>query len=69
MSLEIKVVDIETSYEYRQKLEVHRNGELVEEYSDGGEPEDNSFIRDWSWVPDMIEQAYKWGLEDGKKGE
>lgn len=24
--------------------------------SDGGEPEDNSFGRDWSWVPDLLNQ-------------
>ena len=32
---------------------------------DGGEPEDNSFIRDWSWVPGALEQAYEEGFSRG----
>ena len=34
---------------------------------DGGEPEDNSFIRDWAWVPTALEQAYNEGFERGYK--
>ena len=36
---------------------------LVEEF-DCGEPEDNTFDRDWNWVSGAIEQAYKLGRED-----
>lgn len=32
---------------------------------DGGEPEDNSFVRDWSWVPTALERAFKQGYEYG----
>lgn len=45
---------------------VTHNGNIIAEHSDNGEPEDNSFGRDWSWVPDMIEKAYELGFEDGK---
>lgn len=31
---------------------------------DGGEPEDNSFIRDWSWVKGELEKAYAQGKKD-----
>lgn len=32
---------------------------------DGGEPEDQSFRRDWGWVPDALNEAYRQGLRDG----
>ena len=57
--------DEESKWEPRCILE--HNGEIIDEYWDGGEPEDNSFYRDWGWVPGAIEKAYKLGLEDGKK--
>jgi len=41
------------------------NGER--EYSDGGEPEDNLFVRDWYWVPNELRKAYKQGVIDGEK--
>lgn len=46
-------------------LAVYRNGRLYEVFLDSGEPEDNTFIRDWSWVPRMIEEAYHMGRYDG----
>jgi hypothetical protein len=33
--------------------------------SDGGEPEDNSFDRDWNWVPEALEKMYQLGKSDG----
>ena len=54
---------------YNTTMAIHRKGEIVEEHWDGGEPEDNTFGRDWSWVDAAIERAYKWGVEDGKSGE
>ena len=50
-------------------MKVIHNGKVIEEYYDGGEPEDNSFVRDWSWVPDAIEKAYKLGIEDCEKNK
>ena len=59
--------DTENKWEPRCILEIVHNGKVIDEYYDGGEPEDNSFYRDWGWVPGAIEQAYKLGLKDGKK--
>lgn len=42
------------------------DGREVARRLDGGEPEDNSFGRDWSWVPDAIERAYAEGLKHGR---
>ena len=39
----------------------------VTEYYDCGEPEDNTFGRDWNWVPTELERAYKKGLADAAK--
>lgn len=33
---------------------------------DGGEPEDNSFRRDWGWVPGELQKAYELGLAHGR---
>lgn len=38
-------------------------------YCDGGEPEDQTFYRDWSWVKDELERAYAAGLRDGATKE
>lgn len=37
------------------------------EYWDGGEPEDNSFIRDWAWVESELQTAYAQGIQDALK--
>ncbi len=42
------------------------NDKILYEKSDGGEPEDNSFGRDWSWVAAAIRKAYDLGFADGK---
>lgn len=59
----------EDGWDNRMIMEIHRMGKMTDEHYDGGEPEDNSFGRDWSWVSFAIEQAYLWGVEDGKSGE
>ena len=38
----------------------------VEEHWDGGEPEDNTFNRDWAWVSTTLEDAYAAGVNDGR---
>jgi hypothetical protein len=48
----------------RTVMIVTHKGEVIAEESDGGEPEDNSFDRDWNFVPFLIEKAYKLGRED-----
>jgi hypothetical protein len=62
---EVTLTNESGAYDYRQVLRIVRNGEVILEESDGGEPEDQSFYRDWSWVPAAIEKAYALGLEDG----
>jgi len=42
----------------RSALHISHNGQKLEEYCDGGEPEDNTFTRDWSWVPKELRRAY-----------
>lgn len=37
------------------------------DYQDGGEPEDNYFFRDWSWVFDELDSAYQQGVKDGQQ--
>lgn len=49
----------------RNKLTVRTN-DWIEEYFDYGEPEDNSFFRDYSWVQPALEAAYQEGLKDGQ---
>ena len=42
-------------------------GDKVHIHRDGGEPEDNTFARDWSWVGGLIADAYAQGVKDGTK--
>ena len=51
--------------EDKQMLQVFRNDVKILEEWDGGEPEDNSFDRDWSWVQTAIEDAYYYGCQYG----
>lgn len=43
----------------------HARGVVV--YSDGGEPEDQTFDRDWGWVEGELNKAYADGYDDGKR--
>lgn len=54
------------SNDYRNYLVVWYNNIIIMIHSDGGEPEDNSFHRDWSWVSDAIEAAYQLGYTQCK---
>lgn len=49
----------------RSVLTVYADGKFIEEHSDGGEPEDNSFGRDWEWIKPALERAYEIGLNHG----
>ena len=62
----VKVEPIPDDNNYRNRLVVvDNNGER--DHWDGGEPEDNSFIRDWSWVKDELLKAYEQGKVDGSR--
>lgn len=63
----VRLEPYESYGEYRQMLKVEHNGKTIIDQSDGGEPEDQSFYRDWAWVPKALEQAYALGREDAEK--
>lgn len=65
MTYSTKLLD--DSNEYRT-LRIE-DGDKVREYTDGGEPEDQTFWRDWRWVLDELQLAYQAGLRDGKAAE
>jgi hypothetical protein len=44
-----------------------KTGDQVEVYRDAGEPEDNLFRRDWSWVEGAISRAYEQGRLDTRQ--
>jgi hypothetical protein len=62
---EVTLTDESGAYDHRQVLRIVRNGVVILEEADGGEPEDQSFYRDWKWVLAALEKAYALGLEDG----
>lgn len=49
----------------RGRLTVHHDGELIAEHYDRGEPEDNSFGRDYAWIGPLLEQVYALGIKVG----
>ena len=53
----------------RNKLEVVWNGDVIRTEWDRGEPEDSSFLRDYSWVRVAIEEAYRMGRIDQMCGK
>jgi len=68
MSYDVKIEDAGNGYEARNRLRIVHDGKTVDEHLDYCEPEDNSFTRDWSWVPDELERAYQLGLKDAGGG-
>ena len=57
--------DPEDRWKVRQRLTASHNGEVVMYGIDHGEPEDNSFLRDYDWIKPALEQAYALGVADG----
>ena len=53
--------------EVRSKLVITHKSKELRTYYDGGEPEDNYFFRDWSWVADELQRAYELGKQDAKE--
>ena len=54
---------------YGEYILIYHKDKLIFWEWDHIEPEDVRFCRDLSWVPEMIEKAYKLGLEDGNSLE
>ena len=57
-------VDVTTTKDFsRNKLTIVEDGN-IREYFDYGEPEDNSFLRDYSWIKKELRSAYIQGRMD-----
>ena len=58
---------------YRNEGYIHHLVEVIDGKpirvlgSDGGEPEDQTFGRDWKWVVEEINKAYQAGYECGRE--
>ncbi len=46
---------------YYNVLYIEWNGKVIFSEQDRGEPEDNSFVRDYSWIKQQLEEAYNLG--------
>lgn len=55
--------------QYVYELQIYVDGNLVDCYYDFGAPEDNSFIRDYSWISKELEKAYNLGYEHALESE
>ena len=67
MAYNVRVEPVENDYNYRSRLTItDSSGER--DYWDGGEPEDNSFNRDWNWVEGELRAADEQGKRDGGEG-
>lgn len=66
MSYEINV-ECEDAYCDRNVMTITVDGEVRAQYYDYGEPEDNSFVRDWAWVATELKNAYELGLKEGRE--
>lgn len=47
-------------------LQILHNGMCIQEETDNGAPEDNSFYRDYQWIKAALENAYELGRKDMK---
>lgn len=63
MAYSVRLEPVENDSRYRNRL-IITDDDGESEHWDGGEPEDNSFLRDWSWVADELRNAYEQGKKD-----
>ena len=66
---EIKFSKPKIQIDNETELQIWVDGKLIDVYSDDGEPEDNFFCRDWSWIKSELEKAYELGFEHGQQHE
>lgn len=52
--------------DYGRTYLVITDDKRIVKHIDGGEPEDNFYGRDWSWVAEELEAAYRAVLRDAK---
>jgi hypothetical protein len=55
--------DEDSLYDFRMVMKI-TDDSGTREYWDRGEPEDNTFYRDWSWIQGELEKAYQQGRKD-----
>jgi len=48
-------------------LTVIHDSTVIAMHTDRGEPEDNSFFRDYSWIAPLLEKVYRLGIDYGLK--
>ena len=65
--MDIEYYDFERMQDEGRTTLAVKIGDKVHIRRDGGEPEDNTFARDWSWVSGLIADAYAQGVKDGTK--
>ena len=63
MSYQVEITDDQEHGYGAILIATHNSKRVVEEY-DHGEPEDNSFYRDYSWIKKALLDAYAAGLSD-----
>jgi hypothetical protein len=66
--MKVELETAEESYGDRNVLRIEWDDGDVDEELDQGEPEDNSFTRDYRWVKGAIERAYRDGIAAGVRG-
>lgn len=66
MSYDVEIAGGDEENGYRNTLRIVIK-DKVTEYCDKGEPEDNSFFRDYYWIMDELIRAYQQGREDMHK--
>lgn len=64
MSYEVKLFRDKDTFQDIKLIAMHGGKQVLCVYS-GGEPEDNTFTRDYDWVEGALKNAYRLGKEDG----
>lgn len=57
----------EVKSNYRSIIFILIDGKIDQWHFDMGEPEDNTFSRDWSWIQPALLKAYELGRSHEKK--
>lgn len=65
MAYSVRLEPVENDSRYRSRL-IITDDDGERDRWDGGEPEDNSFLRDWGWVADELRNAYEQGKKDAQ---
>jgi len=62
--VEVKRAEDERGVDEYRNMIVITDDSGKRDYWDYGEPEDNSFNRDWKWVARELQVAYEQGIKD-----